>query len=36
MKISYQEALTRLIEHREIFEDEMVDLMRDLMRGNAT
>ena len=33
MKISYQEALTRLIEHREIFEDEMVDLMRDLMQG---
>ena len=34
MKISYQEALTRLIEHREIFEDEMVDLMRNLMQGN--
>ena len=33
MKISYQEALTRLIEHREIFEDEMVDLMRNLMQG---
>lgn len=33
MKISYQEALTRLIEHREIFEDEMVDLMRSLMKG---
>lgn len=33
MKISYQEALTRLIEHREIFEDEMVGLMRTLMQG---
>ena len=33
MRISYQEALTRLIEHREIFEDEMVDLMRNLMQG---
>ena len=33
MSISYQEALTRLIEHREIFEDEMVGLMRDLMKG---
>ena len=33
MKISYQEALTRLIEHREIFEDEMADLMRNLMQG---
>lgn len=33
MKISYQEALTRLIEHREIFEDEMIGLMRTLMRG---
>ncbi|NLA88345.1 MAG: anthranilate phosphoribosyltransferase [Alcaligenaceae bacterium] len=33
MRISYQEALTRLIEHREIFEDEMVGLMRDLMKG---
>ena len=33
MRISYQEALTRLIEHREIFEDEMADLMRNLMQG---
>ena len=33
MRISYQEALTRLIEHREIFEEEMVDLMRNLMQG---
>lgn len=34
MKISYQEALTRLIEHREIFEDEMAVLMRNLMQGD--
>ncbi|WP_028357553.1 anthranilate phosphoribosyltransferase [Brackiella oedipodis] len=33
MAISYQEALTRCIEHREIFEDEMLDLFRDLMAG---
>ena len=33
MTISYQEALTRCIEHREIFQEEMVDLMRNLMRG---
>lgn len=33
MKISYKEALTRLIEHREIFEDEMEGLMRNLMQG---
>ncbi|MDO5666622.1 MAG: anthranilate phosphoribosyltransferase [Alcaligenaceae bacterium] len=33
MKISFQEALTRLIEHREIFEDEMIGLMRTLMQG---
>lgn len=33
MTITYQEALTRCIEHREIFQDEMVDLMRQLMRG---
>lgn len=33
MTISYQEALTRCIEHREIFHEEMVDLMRTLMRG---
>ena len=33
MRISYQEALTRCIEHREIFKEEMVDLMRSLMRG---
>lgn len=33
MSITYQEALTRCIEHREIFQDEMVDLMRQLMRG---
>lgn len=33
MTISYQEALTRCIEHREIFHEEMVELMRTLMRG---
>ncbi|NOL49299.1 anthranilate phosphoribosyltransferase [Pelistega europaea] len=33
MTISYQEALTRCIEHRELFHEEMVDLMRSLMKG---
>ncbi len=33
MTISYQEALTRCIEHREIFHEEMLELMRSLMRG---
>ena len=33
MTISYTEALTRCIEHREIFHDEMLFLMRQLMRG---
>ncbi|WP_159991193.1 anthranilate phosphoribosyltransferase [Pelistega ratti] len=33
MSISYQEALTRCIEHREIFQEEMTELMRALMRG---
>ncbi len=28
-----QEALTRIIEHREIFHDEMLSLMRQIMRG---
>jgi anthranilate phosphoribosyltransferase len=31
-----QEALQRVIEHREIFHDEMVDLMRQIMRGEVT
>ena len=29
--ITPQEALTRAIEHREIFHDEMLDLMRQIM-----
>jgi len=33
MTISHTEALTRCIEHREIFHDEMLHLMRQLMRG---
>ena len=33
--ISFTEALTRCIEHREIFHDEMLDLMRQLMRGEV-
>jgi anthranilate phosphoribosyltransferase len=35
MSISPQEALQRTIEHREIFHDEMVDLMRMIMRGEV-
>ncbi|MDQ3228519.1 MAG: anthranilate phosphoribosyltransferase [Pseudomonadota bacterium] len=31
-----QEALQRTIEHREIFHDEMVDLMRQIMRGEVS
>ncbi len=31
-----QEALQRAIEHREIFHDEMVDLMRQIMRGEVS
>ena len=31
-----QEALTRLIEHREIFHDEMLSLMRRIMRGELS
>ncbi len=31
-----QEALQRIIEHREIFHDEMVDLMRQIMRGEVS
>ena len=33
MPITPQEALQRTIEHREIFHDEMVELMRQIMRG---
>ena len=35
MAITDTEALTRTIEHREIFHDEMVDLFRQIMRGEA-
>src|SRR3546814_14703941 len=35
MPITPQEALQRTIEHREIFHDEMVDLMRMIMRGEV-
>jgi anthranilate phosphoribosyltransferase len=34
--ITPQQALQRTIEHREIFHDEMVDLMRQIMRGDVT
>jgi anthranilate phosphoribosyltransferase len=34
--VSPQEALTRLIEHREIFHDEMLSLMRQIMRGELS
>ena len=36
MSISAQDALQRVIEHREIFFDEMVDLMRQVMRGDVS
>ena len=36
MPITPQEALLRCIEHREIFHDEMVDLMRQIMRGELS
>ena len=36
MTITPQEALQRTIEHREIFHDEMVDLMRQIMRGEVS
>ena len=36
MPITPNEALTRCIEHREIFHDEMLSLMRMLMRGELT
>ena len=35
MSITPQEALQRTIEHREIFHDEMVDLMRSIMHGEV-
>lgn len=36
MMISQQEALTRLIEHREIFHDEMLSLFRKIMGGEMS
>ncbi|MBK6975446.1 MAG: anthranilate phosphoribosyltransferase [Sterolibacteriaceae bacterium] len=36
MSISPQEALTRIIEHREIFHDEMLALMRAIMGGEMS
>jgi anthranilate phosphoribosyltransferase len=36
MTFSAQQALQRTIEHREIFHDEMVDLMRQIMRGEVS
>jgi anthranilate phosphoribosyltransferase len=36
MPITPSEALQRTIEHREIFHDEMVDLMRQIMRGDVS
>ena len=36
MPITPQKALQRAIEHREIFFDEMVDLMRQVMRGEVS
>ena len=36
MGISPREALQRTIEHREIFHDEMIDLMRQIMRGEVS
>jgi len=36
MTITYAEALTRCTEHREIFHDEMLTLMRDVMGGKMS
>jgi anthranilate phosphoribosyltransferase len=36
MSITAQEALLRTIEHREIFHDEMLDLMRQIMSGQVS
>ncbi len=36
MPITPREALQRTIEHREIFHDEMIDLMRQIMRGDVS
>jgi len=36
VSITPQQALARVIDHREIFHDEMVDLMRQIMRGEVS
>ena len=36
MPITPQEALLRCIEHREIFHDEMLELMRRIMKGEMS
>jgi anthranilate phosphoribosyltransferase len=36
VNITPQEALQRTIEHREIFHDEMIALMRQIMRGEVS
>ena len=36
IKISAQEALVRTIEHREIFHDEMLHIVRQIMGGNLS
>jgi len=36
MSITPQQALQRTIEHREIFHDEMIDLMGQIMRGEVS
>src|SRR5579883_290524 len=36
MAITPQQALQRTIEHREIFHDEMIDLMGQIMRGEVS
>jgi anthranilate phosphoribosyltransferase len=36
MTITAQEALLRCIEHREIFHDEMLGLMRAIMKGEIS
>ena len=36
MALTPQEALQRTIEHREIFQDEMIELFRSIMRGEVS
>jgi len=36
MQLSMSEAVQRTVEHREIFHDEMLALMRRIMSGEAT